>query len=896
MDEEPNNDEQNLMKQANDNIQDTKDAIKDSTNLAQNAVSGNYIGAVKDGIKLLGNKSVRKTILLAILIPIIIIVALASSLYSIYNTISDKLQEALSKVKTFANVDWASQGTITITDEAIENIIETIESTGIDLADLKLLGDIENPDKESEEYKAALKKYIKKFYEAQAVTETLNTNPNWFMENVVNSGKTYGAVCLYRAKNDDIKSEIDVEKSEEFIQLKYMEYNKMLEYANSGDTNKIREYFSVTEDNNKLIIPEWTITTVNNNTTTSVTLREIEYKNVISQYTTPMNFLIYLTMVSQNPEFVSEVTDLIKGSKIDLTIFDTKTISEEEENYTYTTHIKGSRIIHNVPTGEYDIDGIPITEDVVEPINESNNEEENTTTIVTTVIPTLKVTYVKTWFCEQSITYKKKEITPYSNSYTLDSSNDESLQDDPEPPDPEEGSTVEWITDRKKEVTQKSNGVTYEEDVRGDVIDKTDDFIKLLDKKYKIPNTKREEAAGQRNMISGAEWLFSLMQKEPGLQNLEQVMRYTLGKYAKKDYGVSSLDFSIFDAKDFNSVSGIGSLKSFIRYFEGTKEENGQYVVYKDSGGNRTVGYGVNIEAQKARFIARGIDPSTIKEGDKLDKEIIDSIEEEIINAMKSSVEATTSGMDLKSYQIIALVSRYYNCGNISGFRDAYNSYWNESDDEYGVTENNTMYEHSLYQKYMSTPIKDNKGNTLAGLVKRRKAEWILFKTGYNIATGSFVAEGGAIVEWAQTIHQYMEQNNYHYCVYFSNSGEECQNRSQCYLSNTFESSKTSVQTRKTCCATFVSWVLQEAGYLGKTECYNGATALSNVLENQKGFTRVSRSELAAGDIIVCDGHVEIYAGDNQVYNAGSGNAIRSASPNSKTNIYKCLYGLRAPQ
>ena len=45
----------------------------------------------------------------------------------------------------------------------------------------------------------------------------------------------------------------------------------------------------------------------------------------------------------------------------------------------------------------------------------------------------------------------------------------------------------------------------------------------------------------------------------------------------------------------------------------------------------------------------------------------------------------------------------------------------------------------------------------------------------------------------------------------------------------------------------------------------------------------------------LCD-RGEIYAGDNQVYNAGSGNAIRSASPNSKTNIYRCIYGLRAPQ
>ena len=99
----------------------------------------------------------------------------------------------------------------------------------------------------------------------------------------------------------------------------------------------------------------------------------------------------------------------------------------------------------------------------------------------------------------------------------------------------------------------------------------------------------------------------------------------------------------------------------------------GQYVVYKDSAGNRTVGYGVNIEAQGSRFIARGIDPSTLKEGDKVDNELVDSIEEEILSEMKASVETATNGLGLKSYQIIALVSRYYNCGNIVGFKDAYN-------------------------------------------------------------------------------------------------------------------------------------------------------------------------------------------------------------------------------
>ena len=327
------------------------------------------------------------------------------------------------------------------------------------------------------------------------------------------------------------------------------------------------------------------------------------------------------------------------------------------------------------------------------------------------------------------------------------------------------------------------------------------------------------------------------------------------------------------------------------------KKRIGQYVVYKDSGGNRTVGYGVNIEAQGSRFLARNIDPNTIKEGDKFDKELIDSIEDEIISEKKASVESETSGLDLKEYQIIALVSRYYNCGNIKGFRTSYSSYWKESDDEYGVTENNSMYEHLLYKNYMGTPTKDNKGNLLAGLVKRRRAEWLLFKTGFNVATGGFVSKGGKIVECAQMIHQYMEENNYIYCVYKSNDGEECLklNKGDCYLSSTFEGSKSSEKTRKTCCATFVSWVLQEAGYLEKNECKHGANNLAAFLENSKGFTRVLKSELVAGDIIVCDGHVEIYAGDNQVYNAGSGSAIRGAAPSSQTSLNRCKYGLRAP-
>lgn len=562
MDEEQNNNEQNLGEKINDGVQDTKNAVKDGANLGKNVATGNVLGAIKDGFKLLGNKTVRKTILIAILIPIIVIVMLASSIYAIFDGIGSKVQDVISKIENLFTVDWDNgNGAITISDEAIDEIIATIESTGVDLADLKLMGDVEDNaiDKESEEYKEVLRKYIRKFYEAQVVTETLNTNPGWFEEYILNGGKTYGAVYVYRPKDVEIEETVEnLEKD----QLKYMSYEKMQEKATNGKINDIKGYFSVKDG--KLVIPEWITTTVSKSKSkstnitlnTNITLREIEYKSLITQYTTPMNFFIYLAMVSQNPEFVAAVTELVKGSEIHITVLDTETTNIEDEIYTYTTHTKGSSVSYEDITDDY---GIVInTKKVVTPINTSSNEEENTKTTITTVIPTVKVTHVKTWFCEQDITYVKKELEPYHDSYVLDSSNDATLADDPEPAEPPEGSTVSWITDRKKDITVDTTGTTYEEGIRGDVVDKTDDFIKLLDIKYKLPNTNRYEAAGINNMVGGAEMLFSLMQKDSGLQNLEQVMRYVLGKYANKDFGVDSLDGSgLFEITDFSSVSQI---------------------------------------------------------------------------------------------------------------------------------------------------------------------------------------------------------------------------------------------------------------------------------------------------------------------------------------------------
>lgn len=838
----------------------------------------------------------KKWVIIAILFIMIIVL-----LGGVYNALMDAFSDKVSNYTAENPVQYdTSDNSIVISDEQAKELMKQLEKMGFSLDSLHLTEDL-----------------IKKCYAAEVVSQELNRGVQ------EQEGKYYGRVYVKKAYSED--SSTNDAKS-----LTYVPYEKMQGEGGippeSIDGKDIADCFSVTPEG-KIVIVSKTITTdEDGKVTTERKLNELEYKSKISKYITPFEFLIDLCVATQNPEYVSTLAEkIVKETSIVIMIMDNVTTVDTTKTYKYknatSVDEEGRIYTKDEENGQYSDSGRRDPKrgnpKVTLPSEESEYiSEDSKNSSIEAHNPAIQITSVDTWFVKQNLTYNNKTDGPTEDTAF-------ELIDDEIPKHTEESykesytveetegtleevrmyvSTIKYKVDQKIEIVTKVTINTFSESTseQTDAEGKIEEILEMLKDRYKLPNSTLSQAPIYK-LENGAEIFFNMLQKSSRTQELEKIMRYVLYLHSGKSYGVTELNFNIFNIRDFNTVLGIDALKSFIRYFEGTKEEGGQYVVYKDTGGNRTVGYGINIEAQKAKFIARGIDPSTIKEGDKFDKEIIDSMEDETITGMKNSVEAATSGLNLKSYQIMALVSRFYNCGNISGFKDAYNKYWKETDDEYGVAENSSMYVHPLYKNYMSTPIKDNKGNTLAGLVTRRKAEWLLFKTGYNIATKQFVPEGGAIVEWAQVIHQYMEANDYIYCVYGTNGNEECNKlgRGACYLSATFEGSKASAQTRKTCCATFVSWVLQEAGYMTADEhnsnyC-NGANDLARFLENQKGFRRVIKSELTAGDIIVCSGHVEIYAGDNQVYNAGSGNAIRGAAPSSYTSLNRCIYGLRAP-
>ena len=158
-----------------------------------------------------------------------------------------------------------------------------------------------------------------------------------------------------------------------------------------------------------------------------------------------------------------------------------------------------------------------------------------------------------------------------------------------------------------------------------------------------------------------------------------------------------------------------------------------KYKIYTGPEGNRVIGYGLDLDAGGYATTLKNAGYGT-SVGDLVDKDFIDNLYlKEIDKNYRSGVIKRTQGLNLKDFQIDALTSRAYNCGNegalgsnggFSSFSAAYKQYWNDTD-----FKTSADYNHPLYTNYMSTPITAD-GVVMPGLITRRKSEWKLFQTG----------------------------------------------------------------------------------------------------------------------------------------------------------------------
>lgn len=379
-------------------------------------------------------------------------------------------------------------------------------------------------------------------------------------------------------------------------------------------------------------------------------------------------------------------------------------------------------------------------------------------------------------------------------------------------------------------------------------------------------------------------WLLTNIAKGQKTAAFLDLTKYLLYKLTGDNYGITSFDFSIYEPDDFTSTSRGGGYDQFIRWLHAWEGINGsisadgtKYIIGDDGYGHPTVGYGIDIfnGGFADKFRAAGYSTSV---GAEVDKDFVDNLEKEEINSALQTVESKCSGLNLTQYQKYALVSRIFNCGSSGAFTvrngkdfvSACSSYWNQDTDlEYKVPANDGMFSHPLYTNYMYAPNTAKGSGFSQGLENRRKAEWLLFKTGYYDRIDEYYEEGsgGNIVEAAATVHDYVSSNGY----YYSQGGD---------LPGNISGVK---NTRAICCATFVSWTLYESGYDWMEECpnINYCGELLPFLES-KGGTKImnpTMDKLQAGDIVFYGGggsaHTDIYVGDGLWYNCGSNDSVR---------------------
>lgn len=828
------------------------------------------------------------------------------------------------------------------TDNFAEQVLKELENKHVST---ELMGytDDESEDSKNEEDSATTEKEQEK--EQEKLKKDLNSMIDKYVKAEVQT--MYPRTGRY----GDVDGLITIKKmSAETGKTKTLTYITYDEFNNRNDS-ALCNCFSLEPETFKLWIATETKTEYymyngtdeGNKVDTKSDINKIsyDYKTSVQGYGIPFNFLISLHNTVQEKKFMKEVVKqiLAKNEPIVLTFVESSaktTILKEYDGKQWVEVTNTAKPPENAPPNLVTPSTTSVEDDVT--ISDSNiNNFSN--------------------YLEEDY-YWKKVTTTNSGSWvvtkadTLFKKIERTIELNNRPGSPGEPQTEE-IVNKGERLPDEEDDISIKKKIKRTIINETTtvssqnsyftivDSVKKLNVDEFIDLIKKYPKA-ENNLTSAPSNFIYLLQQNEDTQQLEQIMRYVLFKLTGEDYGVTSLDLDILFSEQLKRVTG-SSTENYIKAWENcplwkyeTKQsasvptryltEDGEnYIVYEDgSNGHNNVSYGLatfitdstNAKVEhpiygggyynnKDAFEKEGIFVDTLYTGALVNREKGTVVFQNILAVHQKAVEDYLKDK-LPEYKFSqaqkdALIAVHYQYGNIYGFVDAYKA---------SLNDDGTIDAEKIKVNFA---VDDGNGGRIhvfnyTGVTDRKYANWLLFTEETYIDRDGNEIEvlGGDIVSTAKIIHDYMSDPDhlYYYCL---NGGSDYEyvHRGEglsCGLASSFADSQVPGNTgyRLTCCATYVSWVLQELGYI---EGHWDNTGIKDAL-SEPDWTRIDNyDDLEAGDIVFMDteepysdkslDHVQIYVGDGCWYNAGGNTSIHRVEPYSDDVRNQFIYAYR---
>lgn len=390
-------------------------------------------------------------------------------------------------------------------------------------------------------------------------------------------------------------------------------------------------------------------------------------------------------------------------------------------------------------------------------------------------------------------------------------------------------------------------------------------------------------------------WIFEALEDDEVTIDYSSVLKYLLHICTGNDYDVDEEDIiaqvlAIFSEQSFTVMSNLESqsdwFMEYLRYMEGpmTNAEGDKYLIEDVEGeGNGTVGTGVLIPVNLDNFdkaaakLGINDDIRNYGIGDYVDIKWVDEVMKMELEKYWNMVDEKLPG--LKYYQRAALVSQCYQGGHLSTDAIYYVKQWTESDDEYGncsfkykdmdvdSLNNGDQYwgdgyfNTGLAQDFLSSW---SFTSEYPGLRKRRRSDYIMFKSGWNMVTHTYCpmsdvnTEGlpqynAIILEKTMWVKNACIQNGleYHNVISLGSSRKNHPVFNQ-------DGTLTGNLTVGISCASFVTEVLCQAGlYPGGQTIWawnDAGTLISRYSQYGIKVVQVNPSDALPGDIIFYQG------------------------------------------